>query len=704
MIRWPASGMDWKREVVIRRIAAILALLTVHSGWALPPDVVVTRSFLERGSFAALAERDSSDGSRRWALAGTSVEGLYRFFVVRVDSAGDTLASFRFGSTDRCNAITASADSSIALVGWTTENNTADYKLMRVTDDGSLITNRTFGSTNTSDIAYGVTEYPLSWYLVAGKASPGIQGPSDATLVHISQGGTVQWTRDYAEAERACTVTLTDSGGLLIVGTADSVDANTRHDAAIIRADSAGIETAMRRIGGPLDEMVNGSVRVSASRTILVGMVVTAAGDSNFWIAATNDNGDSLWSRSWGTPQSDVAWGVTPARDADSGFVVAGWSKGLVPNRRSGVLMKFDHDGDSLWTIGIGDTSADVELVDVVQDSSFAYRAVGKRHDNFDHPFYVQTDSDPRASTSHPPSHFSLLTPGDGDTLTQDTIHFDWETAIDPDSGDQVIYALLLDSDTLFQNPIAIGPLFNSRYNWVTDTDDVHIFWRVSAQDEQNHVRVCDDRSRQFVRILPDSTGPFSLVYPDSGMALTEPFTVFRWQRPVDPDLNDTLHFTVHFATVDSSFEVSGLQDTFITMTFVNHPFIDPAEQVEWWVTVHSVNPVMQRDSREHWTFVTWSTGADPATSLPLQFGLQAAYPNPFNASTRLEFTLDHTSHVTLQIFDLVGRRVASIVNGQFAPGGYRMNWDAPSAASGIYFARLTTDRQVGMTKLMLIR
>lgn len=672
--------------------------------WALAPEVTVTRVFQERGSFASLVVDDSTDGAKRWMLGGTSVEGLFRFYLARVDSAGDSIATFRFGSTDHLTALTRSIDGTTAMVGWTTENNTLDYKLMRASSAGELSTNWSFGSTTTADIAYEVIEFPPTWYLIAGKATPGAQGSSDATLIHISQNGTVQWSRTYAGAERACAVAIEDSGRFLTYATADSVDTLRKRDAAIIRADSVGQQITLRRIGGPRDETINDALRISTARTILVGTTVTPAGDKDFWIVGTNDNGDSLWSRSWGTTADDAALGIAQAHDADSGYVVAGWSDGVIAGTRSGLLMKFDQDGDSLWAIAVGDTNYATELADVVQDSAFAYRAVGKRHTQFDYPLYLQTQADPRAGGNQPPGHFVLLVPEDRDTLSQDTILFDWETAVDPDSGEQIRYALLLDSDTLFESPRAIGPLMNSQYVWAADSDDVQIYWRVVAQDPHNLIRICDDRSRSFVLIRPDSTGPFSLTYPDSGLALPEPYTIFRWERAADPDLNDTLRYTIHFATADTSFEISGLQDTFITVTFVNHPLVDPVEEVEWWVTVHSRNPVMQRDSRERWTFVTWSSGADEVSGMPLEFGLHAAYPNPFNATTTLEFAVDHPSNVRLDIIDIEGRLYATLVNGHFPAGGYRMHWNAGAAASGVYFARLTADDQARTLKLMLLR
>ena len=642
-------------------------------------------------------------------LGGTSVEGQFQFYLVRIDSVGNEIWANRYGSTDHCQSIAADSEGSTAMIGWTTENNTVDYKIMRATPEGTLVTNWDFGSATTGDVAYGLTEYPVGWYLVAGRSSPGTQGTTDGTLVHVSQTGAVDWTRTYPEAERCCAIAQSDSGQIFVYATTDSADSVSRRDFAYIIADSAGNLTALERIGGPRNEYLNDGLRVSPVRTILVGNAVTTAGDLDMWIVATNDSGDSIWSHTWGTMADDGAMAVAKATDADSGFVVAGWSDGLSIHGRCAILLKFDQNGDSLWAITIGDTVADYEFADVLQDSNFHYHAVGRRDEDFDHGFYLQTDADPRVGGTHPPNHFSLISPNEGDTLRQDTIFFDWETAVDPDTGDQILYAVLIDYDTLFQDPIIRGPFAVSHCWWPTTIDDVRLYWRVSAQDEQNHVRICDDRQRSFLRILPDSTAPFSLSFPDSGRILTEEYTTFRWDRAYDPDLDDTIRYSIHFVTADSSIEISGLQDTFVTVTFTSHPVIGPAEEVEWYVTVHSRNPVMARNSREQWPFTTWSAGADDLPALPLEFALRTAYPNPFNGSTTLEFSLDRDSHVRLDVFTIEGRHAATIVNGQFPAGIFRLNWNGgidggTAAPSGIYFARLASHDRMQTIKLMLLR
>ena len=73
----------------------------------------------------------------------------------------------------------------------------------------------------------------------------------------------------------------------------------------------------------------------------------------------------------------------------------------------------------------------------------------------------------------------------------------------------------------------------------------------------------------------------------------------------------------------------------------------------------------------------------------PAEFALSQNYPNPFNPSTVIAFALPVASHVRLEVFNVVGQRVALLVNERRGPGTYQAVWNAPQAASGLYFCRL---------------
>ncbi len=89
---------------------------------------------------------------------------------------------------------------------------------------------------------------------------------------------------------------------------------------------------------------------------------------------------------------------------------------------------------------------------------------------------------------------------------------------------------------------------------------------------------------------------------------------------------------------------------------------------------------------------------------LPSEISLDQNYPNPFNPSTAIEFNLDHTQNVTLGVYDLTGRQVALLVDGQRTAGTYRVMFDGTQLASGLYLYQLRTANQILIRKMTLLK
>ncbi len=92
------------------------------------------------------------------------------------------------------------------------------------------------------------------------------------------------------------------------------------------------------------------------------------------------------------------------------------------------------------------------------------------------------------------------------------------------------------------------------------------------------------------------------------------------------------------------------------------------------------------------------------STELPRQFMLSQNYPNPFNPTTTMSYQLPTQSQVTLKIFDVLGREVATLVNGVEEPGYKSVTWDASKLSSSVYFYKLTAGSYIETKKLLLIR
>jgi len=89
---------------------------------------------------------------------------------------------------------------------------------------------------------------------------------------------------------------------------------------------------------------------------------------------------------------------------------------------------------------------------------------------------------------------------------------------------------------------------------------------------------------------------------------------------------------------------------------------------------------------------------------LPAEFALSQNYPNPFNPSTTINYQLPISNHVSLRVYDLLGREVSTLVNETKEPGSYSVNLDAANLSSGVYFYKLSAGSVVLTKKLMVLR
>lgn len=90
---------------------------------------------------------------------------------------------------------------------------------------------------------------------------------------------------------------------------------------------------------------------------------------------------------------------------------------------------------------------------------------------------------------------------------------------------------------------------------------------------------------------------------------------------------------------------------------------------------------------------------------LPKEYSLSDNYPNPFNPSTLIQFSLpEDVSNVTITIYNALGQRVAELVNSKLEAGQYEYRWDAGNVASGLYIYELRTEKFTSVKKMMLMK
>lgn len=94
----------------------------------------------------------------------------------------------------------------------------------------------------------------------------------------------------------------------------------------------------------------------------------------------------------------------------------------------------------------------------------------------------------------------------------------------------------------------------------------------------------------------------------------------------------------------------------------------------------------------------------DEAEILPLEFGLEQNYPNPFNAQTIIRYNLSAASDVIIGVFDLLGRKITTLVDEKQQAGGHQAIWDANGIPSGIYCYKIETGGFADSKKMLLLK
>jgi len=94
---------------------------------------------------------------------------------------------------------------------------------------------------------------------------------------------------------------------------------------------------------------------------------------------------------------------------------------------------------------------------------------------------------------------------------------------------------------------------------------------------------------------------------------------------------------------------------------------------------------------------------------MPRGFEVNQNYPNPFNPTTTISYDLPQSSHVSLEIFNVLGQRVRTLLEGDKPAGYYTATWDGSDnrgkgVASGIYFYRIKTGDFIETKKMVLLK
>jgi len=121
-----------------------------------------------------------------------------------------------------------------------------------------------------------------------------------------------------------------------------------------------------------------------------------------------------------------------------------------------------------------------------------------------------------------------------------------------------------------------------------------------------------------------------------------------------------------------------------------------------YWINFENNNNIFSADARH--LSITYRDLVSVPTNKTYQFELAQNYPNPFNPTTTIQFSIPETSFIELSVFDILGRKVAKLVEGKFEVGTHKVTFDATNLSSGIYFYKLKSEKFSAVKKMILMK
>ena len=182
----------------------------------------------------------------------------------------------------------------------------------------------------------------------------------------------------------------------------------------------------------------------------------------------------------------------------------------------------------------------------------------------------------------------------------------------------------------------------------------------------------------------------FGLTSPRDSRTVDSLVVSFRWQESVDPDL-DAVEYIFHLFGPNVDTTIAELDTNRIT--FDGTEYLQSDSTYTWYVeATDGTDTTMSTTQR---TFQTpMPVGVELINQIPDQFFLDQNYPNPFNPETEIKYQLAEAGNVQLEIYDMLGCKIKTLVNDNLSAGSYNVRWNALDESekrvpSGVYVYRL---------------
>lgn len=218
-------------------------------------------------------------------------------------------------------------------------------------------------------------------------------------------------------------------------------------------------------------------------------------------------------------------------------------------------------------------------------------------------------------------------------------------------------------------------------------------YWQVGSINEAGTNNWSDIHS--FTSIISRPSIP-TLVTPEDSLEIAVDSVVFAW----NPCKSEVSGYKLEIS--DKTDFSSLVIDTLISDTSIVISGFD--SNVNYWWRVAAENVAGFSDYSKVNMFAIGVLGLNGENGLPKVFALQQNYPNPFNPVTTISYDVPKQAHIEITIYNILGQKVASLINEEKMPGSYKIIFNASNLSSGMYIYTMQSEGFSSVKKLILLK
>jgi hypothetical protein len=606
-------------------------------------------------------------------------------YLIKTDADGDTLWTKTYGVVkvhDRARAAWQTSDGGYVIAGdshhlWAGYD--YDMYILRTDADGDTLWTRVYGTGRVDERAYSVRELPDGGYIVAGYTGPEDASNYDIYLMKISAAGDSLWTQTYGGSDQdyGYSVALAADGGFVVAGYSSSYGTCLAEqcDVCLIKTDADGGTIWMRTYGGPKNDYAYSVQAVPGGGYIVAGATYSfSAVQRDIFLLKTDEDGGTVWSRTFGSAGHDVAQYVQITSDGN--FLLAGKTS------------SFGMGWDDFYILKVSDDLVPPELTAGVLQNPYMTQYLdiclvsSEQLDPASVVFEVNSEQVPARLLDQAANvwmgDFKVAAPGG-------------------------VQSIELRASDLGGNDATVAANFAASFLRAADGG------RIVSPDGRARMSIEAGvlRENSCVTALPcrDQVGRSAVLSApglSGGLVLLAP----AGETPDAYHFGPAGAFKGREAYVEFCYDASdlgpgGSPDQLVIVNDDRGPldsYVDPGGRLVGAATAESG------------TFRLVLGGPGSSREIDAAFlDFRGSFPSPFRETTAIRYEIRSRQHLWIAIYDVLGREVIRLADRATYPGIREVVWDGRSASgvrvsSGLYFIKVRTEYATASGKVALTR